>query len=177
MYVFDNRRIALYISHPHEAYSQERLWFVIPLPISHRCRITQGWTVLLIRQTHRLPSWTKNRPGGYEDHHARILTWKQIYNVAITAFKSVHFMWPGHLKREFNATVVNGTVSLISHRLWEWTRQPLRRFRDILQPWDLFFGQYWKLDPQRFQSNNFGQLTFNLEGEPDFLGCYTRALQ
>lgn len=40
------------------------------------------------------------------------------------------------------------------------------KIRDILQPWDLFFGQYWKPDPQRFQSNNFGQLTFHFEGHP-----------
>lgn len=156
MYVFNNRRS----THPYEACSQEVLWSLL----SH-CQYLIGVESLKDESCSR-----SDRPIGCQAGPIFVReTTKTILREYLPESKftsqSQHSRVliscdQGISKRGFDATVVNGTVSLIGDWLWEWTRESLGGYGTFSSRGICSLVN----DPRRFQSNNFGQLTFHFGG-------------
>lgn len=160
MYVFNNRRS----THPYEACSQERLWSLL----SH-CQYLIGVESLKDESCSR-----SDRPIGCQAGPIFVReTTKTILREYLPESKFTS-------QSQHSRVFISCDQGISKEGVWRYCRKwnsifdrrltlgmdsrITGRIRDILQPWDLFFGQYRKPDPQRFQSNNFGQLTFHFGG-------------
>lgn len=173
MYVFNNRRS----THPYEACFQERLWSLL----SH-CQYLIGVESLKDESCSRSDRPIGRQAGPIFVRETTKTILREYLPESTFTSQSQHSRVfiscdQGISKRGFDATVVNGTVSLIGHWLWEWTRESLGGYGTFSSRGICSLANTESLTRKGFSQIILGNWLFTLEGEPDFLGCSTPALQ